>query len=218
MKKKSIATAWNKKIHAIIENLLKFKTYDIALNYLQWVEDKFETSKEFQHDDEPAVHLWIKGYQLTQNERDAGFLGNFAKVTVQPKTGHHYTLSIEKQKVALERHPLPKKPKRPLPNTGYPTIRLARKRHFFDNIEEPRALMEELLIDFPKGTIPATKDRLYVQVFSRHGKKKPQIEKFILSIEEVDGRYTLVLTKNSPHSRSVHKIMPTLDTIYSYYY
>ncbi len=132
-----------------------------------------------------SVRLWIRGFDLSEEEREKGGRGNFAYIRCVPKDEGKYTLRVEKDPVSVRKHPERNRPKRSHPDWGHPLMRPVKNKTIFDNIDEPREILEKLHEIFPNVSIPLG-NKMYVILYSKtYGKKNPT-RKFVLEIKIAD--------------------------------
>jgi hypothetical protein len=192
---KKLATERNPNIEAAIKGLFSFETKDQAIERLNSIEGNFIVSAKLPKDDDNSIKLWIRGYQIDKEEEKKGFLGNFAKLSIAETKEGKFTIKGEKQKIALKYHPQRKRPKRKHPDWGHPCLRLVKKEHVFETIEEAQNLLNQIHEDHPEVTIPSV-NKLFVIIYSKA--TKPPVTKYVFEIKAAkEGGYFIAYTENN---------------------
>jgi hypothetical protein len=153
-----------------------------------------------------GIILWIRGYQVTPEEDEGKYLGNFAFITyrkVMPdparltqKVKPYYTLYAIKVPTSLKHHPQKKYEKRPLPNWADPILSSIKKGKTYATPEEPMELLMRLQESYPEVSIPG-KDRLFIMTYSREPGKPPAPKKWIFEVKTTeDHRFVIEYREN----------------------
>jgi hypothetical protein len=193
--KKELAGLSDPTFEAIVGGLFRFASESQAVSLLQ------RLSKNFQiHDEQepitagecPTLTMWIHDFSVTEEEREKGFTGHFARLIVQKLEGGKFTIVAEKLKLPLAKHPMKRLPKRRNPNYGHHLVRGATRGKVYETIEELRSQLLQMHEESPETTIPG-QDKIYFMLYSR--KTTPPLKKVKLKIAAVaTGGYKLELT------------------------
>jgi hypothetical protein len=194
-----VATEAHPIIDACTHELFRLETDEQAIKRLENIAHNFIIAKKQLEEDQFSVSLWIKGYSVSKEEKEQGYLGNFATLRYR-KTGAKLTIYAEKDEVELKLHPQKKREKQKHPNWGHPLLRQIKKELKYTEPEEPQELFMRLHEQFPETSIPCT-NKLYLMVYSKkEGEKIPKIVKFVFTIE-VDkkdgGGYKIIYRENN---------------------
>ena len=89
--------ASNPSVAAAVKAQFRYREISEAKDRLKQIKNSFRTSKQLagHADSEDAIVLWVKGYDVTAEEKTNGYLGNYAKISIKP---------IEDKKVLYARH------------------------------------------------------------------------------------------------------------------
>jgi len=199
-----VATVKHPTIEAIVNEMFRCKTEKEALERLETVKSNFITSRhEPENYDKPAAIIWIKGYDVTSDERKEGYLGNFALVTYKKVKGEDaYTLTATKLEAELSHHPQQKRKKRSMPDWGHPIMRAVRRQRIYNTIETAQAELEQLHNEFPNISIP-NPGKLYIMVYSKAHGEDP-VQKYILEIKAAaEGGFFIEARENQHKKREL---------------
>ena len=185
--RKFVANVGSYELVPIIDPNSEFKyrypSKSMALKKLEDISLKYIVSKDNDEESEENLLLWIKGYQITEEEISRGYLGNYCLINIR-KSGKIYTFIGEKILKPLKHHPQRKRKPAPHPDWGHPIMRYIKKQPLFDSEIEAKIQLIKLQEQFPKAAIPGGK-RLYLQVFSNQYKSEPNskpVKKFIFEV------------------------------------
>ncbi len=192
-----LATEKHPTIEAITNGLFRFEKKAQALARLETIKSHFIISSKLPKDtDENTLKLWIRGYDITEDEQKQGYLGNYAAIKVIELDGK-FTLNAEKQRIALKYHPQRKRPRGKHPDWGHPALRIVKKGLAFDNLEDAQKILNQLHEEYPEVSIP-NPNKLYIIIYSK-GKEATSspIQKFILQIKNArDGGFFIEYRAN----------------------
>jgi hypothetical protein len=191
-KKKRTATMEDPTMEAIAGGHFRFATLQQAVSLLDRIgkqciiaskQDRIEADKP------PTLRLWIRGYDLTEEEKKEGYRGHYARIAIERIEGGRYRLVAEKMPVELKFHPQKERPKFQHPNWGHPILRCVLKNQKHATIEAARNELIRLHEEFPETTIPGT-DKLHLMIFSR--KTNPPIQRITLRLAaNADGTFRI---------------------------
>lgn len=209
-KKNKPIVAWANsfEIKPIIDDDSKFKynfrTKEKARIILDKISKKYITSRKDENEDYPddAIKLWIKWFDVSQEEREKGYKGNYAWIRIQEVNRNQYTLKIEKVHVPLNFHPQKRIQRKANPNNGHPLLRRIDKGELFNNKEDALLILKDLHNQYPQTSLIATEDdKLYIQVYSKDYTPKP-FKRFILRVVENEmGTFRINRTENIHQTR-----------------
>ncbi len=173
-------------IEAVTENLLRLATEQQAIDWLNSLERMFIISKNQIEatgtSNKKSLLLWIKNYDITKEEKEKGYLGNFAVITYK-QYNQKWTLYPTKMFVDVAQHPQRKYVNTSQhPNWGHPILRSIKKKKTYQTLEEAQRDLEKLHEQFPTATIP-TKKCLYVMIFSRDDDQEKPLHKYVLEVK-----------------------------------
>ncbi len=185
------ASVNNVMISALVSQSYKFPTHQAAQNLLEKLKAQFILAKG--HEEllpQGKLKLWIRGFQLTEEEIKEGALGNFCIATIVQQNDGNCLIKCEKENTPPINHPMKKRKTARMPNWGHPTMRYIKNGGKFDRYEDAVESLYNLHQEFPDTTIP-NKDRLDVMVYTREGKKKPETKKFRLNLKPVENYFVI---------------------------
>ena len=146
---RTLATENHPTIQAIIHSLFRFETVEQATSRLEAVKKHFIISSRLpKDDDEKTLKLWIRGYDISEDEEKQGYLGNYAAIKVKEIDGK-FTLTTEKQRIALKYHPQRKRPRQTHPDWGHPALRVVKKGTIFETVIEAQKVLNQLHEEYP---------------------------------------------------------------------
>jgi len=141
----------------------------------------------------PFIKLWIRDYAITEEEKNQGARGNYARVSIKRVEGGRYALLAEKLDIDVKHHPQRERPKTRHPNWGHPILRAVETGKIYPSLKEAQKQIMLLHEEYPEVTIPG-QDTLHAMVYSRkEGENKP-IQKIVIKVKLVpEGGARLVL-------------------------
>ncbi len=183
-KAKKLAVANAPTIEAVTGEMLRLANEQQAIEWLEALEKSFIVSKH-QIDEKTkrkSLILWIRGYEVTKEEKEKGYLGNFAAITYKP-AANRWTLYPTKIFLDLAKHPQRKYVNDAKhPNWGHPILRTIKKKKTYSTVEEAEADLQKLHEQFPMASIPALK-RFYLMIYSRENNSEKPINKYVFRIK-----------------------------------
>jgi len=164
------------------------------------VRESFTTSKlpDGEGKDTPQeVRLWIRGYGMTAEARQAGYLGNFAQIRVVRGTEEKWTLEAVLLNIDKKFHPQRRQTAQKFPNWGQPILRDVLKGRLHPTMESAQGELRRLHETFPEVSIPlATK--LYIMIYRKAGADgKTPVEKWVLDIQVQGTGFVIAHTPNT---------------------
>jgi len=181
---KKLALSNAPSIEAVTNQLLRLANEQQAIDWLAKLENTFITSRH-QIDSKSkqrSLIMWIKGYEVNTEEKEKGYIGNFAAIAYKQANGK-WTLYPTKVYVPLADHPQRKYTNNAKhPNWGHPIMRGILAKKIYKSVEAAEADMAKLHEQFPTASIPAKK-KLYLMVFSRDGDRNKPISKYVFEVK-----------------------------------
>jgi hypothetical protein len=204
IKKKALAHSNSPIIEAIFAELYRFKTQEDAENKLHDIETSFVKSKHISEQYPDKVIIWIRGYALTNEERDAGCLGNFALIHIKPIKNKRFTLAAIKIIAPADKHPVRKRKSAKHPDGGYWLMRQIKKNWRYDSIETAYADLIKMAEDFPEISIPA-RNKLYTILYQKNTDNLLPLQKVVLEVEAADNGKFIITCKENTYNRDEKK-------------
>ena len=187
----------NPTIEAVINGLFRFDDYQQAKERLEAIRQNFVISAKLpkEEDKENTLKLWIRGYELDEDEEKKGYLGNFALLKIKKLKDEKYTIEAVKQRIAVKYHPQRKRPKRKHPDWGHPCLRIVKNEKSFETLEDAQKILAQLHEEYPNISIPSV-NKLFIIIYSKA--EKPPVSKYILEVKpDKKGGYYIDHRKNT---------------------
>lgn len=194
--KKAHAGTYSPVMEAVLGGLFHFNDIRDAKARLTYIRDTFLIPKE-QPENTDSVIVWIRDYALTEEEKNDGFKGNFAEISIVKK-GEHYTMQAVKLPLPLGKHPQKKRKAMSCPDWGHPVIRASQKGHVYHTLEEVQEHLAKMHADFPKVSIPGN-NRLFIMIYRKpHDGVGQAVKKYILLIKAApEGGFHIEVQENT---------------------
>jgi hypothetical protein len=142
-------------IAAVANELFRFADEEQAKRKMQSIEDMFITSRHTAPDPTVNTHiLWVRGWEVSEEEKAQGFLGHYAILSVKPREKKGYTLCFTKLASELKTHPEKRREVRPHPDWGHPTLRAARNKRVYESEEDAFNDLMRLHEHYPEISTP----------------------------------------------------------------
>jgi hypothetical protein len=152
------------------------------------------------NDDSPSLHLWIKGYEVTEEDNAQGIIGHFAVISYRQVEGS-YTLHAIRIPTDAKLHPQRGQVARDNPNWGHPVMRAIRKGKTYPSVESAQEELGLLHRQFPKVSIP-NPGKLYIMIYCSSRPAKQRMVKHVLEIKPLeDGNYLIYCKENKPKNK-----------------
>lgn len=197
--KKTLANIKSPIIQAVINEQYRFKTEEDALKKIAYLKTRFvESKKAREADGGKNAIIWVKDYDLTDEETEAGLLGNFALInfTFDKKSKQHY-LQATKLPAEPKFHPKRIRSKQSTADFGHFVLRRVSKNWWYPTIEEANKDLELLAADYPEVSIPAT-NKLYTMIYRRAEKGDKPVKRYVLEVEAHEqGGFTISIKENT---------------------
>ena len=180
------ATIKHPLIEALVNDLYRFDKREQAVERLNSLRENFILSKkqhEIDAEKKDNLALWIKGFDVSEQEAKWGYVGNFVIISVEKSKDKKFTLKAIKVESDVNHHPQKKRKKQRHPNWGHPVLRNVKKGKNFNTVQEAQSELNRLHEEFPEVTIPNL-SKLYVMIYSRSDNPKKPVQKFVLEIKQ----------------------------------
>jgi hypothetical protein len=200
--RKRYATANNPSIAAVLNELFRFpEKQDAELQLAQLAQHFIHSRQQIRNEDHPSIHLWIKGYAVSDEDAKQGVIGHFAVVSYKQIEGR-YTLYATKVPTEAKLHPQRAQIGRDNPNWGHPVLRAVRKKKNYATLEEAEAELALLHAQFPRVSIP-NPNKLYIMIYCANRPAKERMVKQVLEIKVAqEGGYYIECKENIRTSSS----------------
>ena len=174
------ANASDPMIAAIISEMFRFTTIEQSDERLKQLREVYIVSKPKTDEPTSGLTLWIKGYDVTDEEKENGFIGNYAVLTSKKVAGK-YSITSTKKPMELKNHPQRLLVKQRVANWGFPLLRSVKAdKDRYSSIEEAQKFLLKLHGEFPETSIP-NPGKLYIMIYSKE--PKPGVKKHALEIK-----------------------------------
>lgn len=207
--KPKYATIKNPTIEAILGEHFRFASPEQAQARLESLREAFIVSKlPAEVDATPLeLKLWIRGYGLSSESREAGYIGNYAKFEVKQLDKGKWTIAPVLLSVDKKYHPQRRQTPKRHPNWGHPIMRDIQKGRVHKTIESAQNELVRLHEAFPEVSIPLT-NKMYIMVYRKVQEEgKPPVEKWVLEIKALDaGGFHIVSAPNTYQADTRKKV------------
>lgn len=180
-KQRKYATTRHPLIEAVCEGLFQLETKTQAEARMKELRDQFVFSRDQVEGEADAARLWIRGYSVSDEEKNEGYRGQFAIVRVFQKDDGKWTLITEKDPVHVDKHPQKERPKQTHPDWGHPLLREIKKGSVYESMDEAYGILEKLHVGFPETSIPG-KDKLHIIIYQKR-EDGPPVQKYTFRVE-----------------------------------
>ncbi|GEM_PF-2362808 len=194
-KQRRYATINHPTIEALVNERWFFKTEEKAKERIRILRQHFVFSRGFDDTSPDDNILWIKGFALTDADKEDGYWGHFANIVIRTKKSG-FSLAPIKLDRHLKSHPQKARHKSKHANWGHPLLRRIKKggdAATHETLGEAQFWLDSFHEEFPETTIPG-EGRLFAHIFVREGGDigGGHIQKIVLKIQDdVSGRYRL---------------------------
>lgn len=183
----------NNLVRKLLSGTYRYNTYDSACEMLKTIRENFVVSKKlvaYEDAEDPGqLIVWIRGFELTEDERNKGYVGNYVHVRITQEADHKFHISLRKMVTELSDHPQRRRPPSPMPDWGHPILRDVKKGRQYVDREEAERELSRLVHAFPDISRTEGPDRLRIMIWNSVT-KKPM--KFILEVVDGnDGRFKI---------------------------
>ncbi len=208
--KKVLAHAGHPIIDAVIKMRYAFSNYDDALNKITYLENRFVKSSLADLETPATTVLWIRGYDVTKKEEEAGYTGNYALISPDMTPDKKYTLIARKLEVEIGKHPQRKRKKSKHPDWGFWVLRRVQKGWRYDSVEEAYADLMAIAEEFPEVSIPSS-NKLFTIIYRKATDDSLPLFRVVLEVEALqEGGFTITCTENTYRSNKTKEV-PTED-------
>lgn len=186
--RKKYASIKNPTIEAILSGNFVFATPEQAQKRLDALRETFIISRlpEDIDPDPLQLKLWIRGYGLSGEMREKGYIGNYARFEVaRAQQKGKYTIKAVALSIDKKYHPQRRQPPRRHPNWGHPIMRDIQKKRIHKKVETAQNELRRLHEMFPEVSIPLT-NKMYIMVYQKTEDGTPPIKKWVLEIKATE--------------------------------
>ena len=112
---------------------------------------------------EGIITFWIRGFEVTEDEKERGYLGNFVTVYILTFDKYYYASAKKVITANNKRHPnkINNTKSKKHPNYGYKAVRFARSGKRFKRLEDATELIKNLRLDYPETSIMPKDRKIY---------------------------------------------------------
>jgi hypothetical protein len=208
--KPRLATIEDPLVNSAVGGFFKLQAKTDALAYLQKIATQCILAKDREpivEGEPPVLKLWVRGFEVTGEEKAKGYCGNFARIRLEFTKAGHYTLIAEKLEVDVSRHPQKERANGPHPNWGHPVMREIEKGKTYPSIAVARERLERLHLDYPLATLPG-KDTLNIMLYNRNAEGDSPIDKITVKIKPLEeGGAKIVQLKKAAKKKDVPTVV-----------
>jgi hypothetical protein len=214
MSNKKYVAHHNLYIQGMQQRTLRFETLDRLRDCLNDLRNEFTVSTLTPDDEPDVLVMWIIGYEVTPQEKEEGYKGNFATIRPYAHPNGGYELHIAKTPVPLRNHPQQayNKKNHKHPDWKHPILRSIVDGKVYQSEDAARRTLESLYSQYPETSIPAASyAKLYATIYSKEYDKKNPTRKFILEVKPGGDGYVIKYREN-PVISELRR--PQIDEIY----
>lgn len=195
--KKTLANVKSPIIDAVIHQRYVFGNKTDALNKIVYISEHFVKSTLAESVAADCTVIWIRDYQLSDDEVNAGCIGNYALLFCDQTPDKKYTVSARKLEIDPSKHPQRKRTKSKHPDWGYWVLRRIKKNWRYGSIDEAYNDLMQLAEDFPEVSIPG-QNKLYTIVYRKTDDDSLPLFRIVLEVEALkEGGFTVTCTENT---------------------
>ncbi|HTN45537.1 MAG TPA: hypothetical protein VL098_04265 [Flavipsychrobacter sp.] len=194
MERNHFPNVLNETIQRILNKESIFYDVFTVSKYVESFKDKYTVFDKHNQWGENSFVMWIYDYNLTVEEIEKGYLGNYARISIKEMPGEVYYLEIEK--LQINGHPKMKRPLRITPDSGDPILRDIDKRIGYNSFNDAYSELKRLHEKYPKAAI-LKPEKLFIKIYSRS--KSTEAVRIIdheLDIELSNGKYYIIKKLN----------------------
>ncbi|MDX1974260.1 MAG: hypothetical protein SFT92_01150 [Rickettsiales bacterium] len=196
------AKATDPMIEAVIGGFFRFTQREEAQARLHDLASMYVVSKR-----QPTngLHLWVRHYDISQEEKKKGFRGHFMTISITEQNGM-FSLRAIKDQQPLAKHPQKDRPDLNMPDMGHYLLRASRKGKIYPSREAAYDALMQLHDMFPATTIPG-RSHLFTMIYDRNQPPDARTVKYILRIQpkEKEGFVIILELNRSPKSPDQNK-------------
>jgi hypothetical protein len=190
-------------IQAVMHGYYHFASKQQAVRQMEVLREAYFNSKDAGHKKlmaDDAVVLWIKGFEISKKDTDAGLLGHFAHVSVVRQKDGSYGFGVEKIEGDAT-HPERRRTPQRHPNWGHPVLRSVEKKRVYPTMEEAIGELIYLQQEYPEVAVPG-KDSLTIGIYGRAEEKTARrVKRYVLAVEKVAKGWVISLSEKKPKLR-----------------
>lgn len=190
-KERVYATVKNAVINAVVKQLFSFENEQQAISRLGKIKQQFVVSKQAKTSpDSSKVILWIEGYHINKADKELGYKGNFAILSIA-KIEDRFTITATKIESDVCTHPKRKKEKQNHPDWGHYILRNIKKKCLYFSLDEAKQDLATLHAEYPEISIPA-EYHLWLMVYGTVAGEKSPVNKYRFIVRPLpDGTFVI---------------------------
>lgn len=185
-KKRKLANIQGPIMEAITGGHYRLPDEAAAIEKIDWLKTQYIVSRQGEEEEfkQPALVMWVRGWEISEAEKKKGYFGQFALVSYKKLKDKSYTLTANKIEMDLKQHPERRysAKKQQHPNWGHPVLREIKKGKTYTSVKAAEAKLEALHKEYPNASIPGA-GKLYLMIFTRAKDSKKPLTKFVFEIE-----------------------------------
>lgn len=195
--KKHYAFVEHETVQAMLHSLFRFKSLEQAQLITNRFALEFTLAPKLSDPlDKKSFALWVRGFEITEDEQKLGYLGNFGRITIHRLPTGKWTLSLTKIDAPLNKHPQRKPVPRRHPNMGHPVIRAASRAKSWPSMQEAAAQLMKLHEEFPEISVPGL-NKLKIMTYVKSEKGVSPVKRLELQVvKRGEGDYILDIRSN----------------------
>jgi len=186
-KRKKYASVKNPTIEAVMSETFRFATPEQAQERLDALRETFIVSKLPEELDTNPLELkmWVRGFGLSSEMREKGYIGNYARLEVKQIAKGKWTIAPVLLSIDKKYHPQRRQTAKRHPNWGHPIMRDIQKNRVHNTIETAQNELRRLHEMFPEVSIPLT-NKMYIMVYQKTEDGQAPIKKWVLEIKATE--------------------------------
>jgi hypothetical protein len=178
-------------VQAMLHSLFRFRTAEQAQMVTNRFAEEVIISPRFNDPkDRKAMILWVRDLDVTPEQKNLGYLGNYAKISMLKLPNGRWTLNMVRFDVPLKHHPVRQTPNRRYPNFGHPVIRAATRGKRWPTMQAAFEQLMQLHEEFPEVSVPGV-NTLKITTYHKAEKGQPPVERIKLSVVGAGDEYIL---------------------------
>jgi hypothetical protein len=200
--KKRFAIIKDPVIQAVLGGHYAFANNEQAQKQLAIIKASYFISKHPEHkDDADTCTLWIRDYEVTEEQLEQGVIGNFLKIHCVKTAPNSFGFFCKKVDIDASVHPQRKRVQQRHPNWGHPILRSIERKRSYPTVDNAQAELTLLQQEYPHAAVPGP-NKLYLMVFGRTDSNEKRVKKYVLEIKQAEKGYYIDCVENTPKPRT----------------
>lgn len=190
-------------VQAMLHSLFRFQTaMQAQLVSNRFADEVILSPRMSDPKDRRAIILWVRDLDVTEEQRQEGYLGNYAKISLLQLPNGKWTLSMTRIDMPLKRHPVKANLSRRYPNTGHPVIRGVERAKKYPTMQAANDVLMAMHEEFPEVSVPGV-NRLRIKMYQKAEKGMNPVQRVELTVAKLDeGEYVIRMRSLSAIRRS----------------